>query len=98
MASGVKNKLKIAHGQKLEIIRPMTLNEAVFQLYHWQYHYEANRFYCMLFDLIQKADPVNFEKLKKGFPEFILAYDMWNMAGNCGDDLFKQFNIPHKEK
>jgi hypothetical protein len=73
------------------------LNNAVRELYYWQYDYDPSRFSCKLFDLIAKADPMNRERIRRGFPAHVLAYDLWNESGNYGDGLFKSFGIPSKE-
>jgi len=57
-------------------------NEAVKQLYYWQFSAAAgeyaDNFSAILFCMFQKADMNNLRKLTRGFPEYRAAWDEWN--------------------
>lgn len=55
------------------------LQDAIRQLYYRQSSY-SDCFSNMLYDLIAKADPANRARLSKGFPEYVLAFQMWAEA------------------
>jgi hypothetical protein len=69
--------------------------ETILQLWAWQYS-RTGCFSNQLFDLIQKADPSNKERLRRGFPEHVQAFDEWCAAGNYGDDLFDRYGIDRR--
>lgn len=64
--------------------------EAIKELCIWQYDYTAS-FYNMLFYMFQKADNDNRYKLGKAFPEHYRAWQLWNLSGNAGIDLFEKY-------
>ncbi len=68
------------------------LRPCVEKLYYWQYS-RTNCFSDLLFDLFQKADPGNYQRLAKGFPEHAMALNMWNTSGDSGKDLFRAFDL-----
>ena len=45
----------------------------------------GDSFACQLYNLIGKADKFNKEKLRKGFPEYLAAWEEW-------------FNSPNEEE
>ena len=55
----------------------MDLEQAIFDLYLWQTNPSADHFTVMLYRLLNKADPVNKERIGVGFPTELLAYELW---------------------
>jgi hypothetical protein len=41
----------------------------------------ATNFHFLLFNLIRKADPINKEKLRKGFPAEVAFHEYWMATG-----------------
>lgn len=73
------------------------LQNCIFKLWTWQ-HSNLNSFSDMLYDLIAKADPVNRQKLALSFPYHVLAFQLWQVAGNAGEDLFDAFkDVPQNQ-
>jgi len=70
----------------------MTLNEAIRELYFWQ-HGNGDNFHSLLYTLIGKADPHNQRQLEMGFPNEVLAWQMWQNAKNP-EAFFKYHGIP----
>lgn len=70
----------------------MTFEDAVKEVYYWQYD-NPNSFYSGILTLYQKADSGNRRKLKSVYPELIQAYEAWCLAGECGDELFKEHGL-----
>lgn len=70
----------------------MTYNDAVRELYFWQYS-NTRCFHNMLFDLMQKADHINIERIAVGFPEEVEAFRDWCKASDCGNELFRQHGL-----
>lgn len=70
----------------------MTLKEAVTELYFWQYS-RTGSFHNYLYDLLQKADESNKQKLAEGFPTEREALQMWEEAGDYGNDLFRVYGL-----
>lgn len=68
------------------------LRKAIRELYFYR-NGTASGFNEQLFDLIKKADLNNKEKIRKGFPSEVAAIDLWNISGNYGDDLFKEYGL-----
>lgn len=58
------------------------------ELFYWQYAPGTN-FSSLLYSLFQKADPINREKLLRGFPEYSLAHSLWKACENT--DQFCKF-------
>lgn len=58
-----------------------SLRRAVREMYFWR-HTDATNFTARLFDLFLKADPVNLERLKLGFPAEALAVELWRMSAS----------------
>lgn len=56
-----------------ELKQGAELDQGEIDLYFWQYK-KLGRFKEHLFKTISKADTVNLNKLKKGFPEQVDAY------------------------
>ena len=70
--------------------------KAVVDLYHWQYDDRlpgGEPFSSMLFCLLRKADPDNYDRLKLAFPEETQAIEDWTEAGDYGRDLFREHNL-----
>ena len=75
------------------------LEYAIRELYYWQKGKgEGSNFHSQLYNLFQKADPQNRMRLQAGFPEENTALSLWYMAGNYGDDLFKEYSYLFKEE
>jgi len=70
----------------------MSIDEAVEQVYYWQYS-NTGSFFNQLITLFQKADGNNIKKLNSAYPEIFLAIEMWKVAGDNGDDLFRDFGL-----
>lgn len=62
------------------------------QLYYWQYGSGRTNFHSILYLLFQKADPTNYNKLKRGFPEEASAYEEWIDAPSQ-DKLFRDWGF-----
>jgi hypothetical protein len=43
--------------------------------------------------LFKKADPTNKRKLATAYPEMAKALQMWEEAGDYGNDLFRRYNL-----
>jgi len=60
------------------------LPKAIEQLYWWQYGSEGDgpptNFHSGLFSLIHKADPENKARLAVGFPNEVMAWQLWCAA------------------
>lgn len=69
------------------------LVNAIRELYFYEVTRTAGGFKTQLFDLIKKADNENKEKIRLGFPNEVEALELWNKAGNMGNDLFKKYGI-----
>lgn len=69
------------------------LKIAIERLYHWQNQAHSNNFTSRLYELFEKADRVNRNKLHLVFPDEGYALDKWKSAGNNGDDLFREFGL-----
>ena len=70
------------------------LKRAVKELYFWQMNRErATNFHAQLYDLFGKADVNNKHRLSMGFPHEFTAIQMWNEAGDYGNDLFREFGL-----
>lgn len=67
------------------------LKEQVIQLYDWQHG--GTSFYCALYSLFQKADSQNQQNLRMGFPLHYMTLQKWNNAGDCGNDLFREYGL-----
>lgn len=72
----------------------MTYETAVRKLYNWQ-HNRTECFHDHLFDLFQKADTRNRCLLTAVFPTESLVLRDWEMAGDGGEDLFKEHGLAH---
>lgn len=70
-----------------------SLYEPIAQLYQWKYQYDPSNFVCQLYDLFKKADRQNFARLANGFPLHARALQLWEQAGNFGNDLFELYEI-----
>lgn len=70
----------------------MTYEEAVKEVYYWQYENNGS-FYNMLLFLFQKADGYNQHKLGVAYPSLYLAYLDWCVAGEYGNELFKKHGL-----
>jgi len=66
---------------------------AIHQLYYWSRNPGGTNFSAALFNLFQKADPCNKEKLAMAYPEYANALERWMLAGNAGEDLFAQYGL-----
>lgn len=69
------------------------LKFAIKELYFWQYNNGGTNFHAMLYTLIQKADLENKRRLALGFPEEVEALEMWEQAGDYGNDLFREYGL-----
>jgi hypothetical protein len=49
-------------------------------LEQWQEHPEGTDFSTKLYNLIAKADAINFRKLFNGFPVRVTAYILWQWS------------------
>lgn len=72
-----------------------TLEDAVKEIWVWQYD-DTNSYYTNLIRLYRRADKDNKRKLDLAYPQLGLAIQMWEMAGDNGNDLFRSFglNVP----
>lgn len=70
----------------------LSLKEVIQKLYYWQYN-NTGCFSDKLFDLFQKADPGNKKRLFAAFPEYAAALELWDQAGDNGDDLFREHGL-----
>lgn len=70
----------------------MTLEEAIKELYFWQYSSDPSWFTAKLFDLIAKADPLNRFKLAEVFPAEVKAWMMWQESPN-EEEFFRSHGI-----
>ena len=68
------------------------LETAVKELYFWQHDRYATNFHAKLYELFQKADVNNKAKLAGAYPNEAKALELWNEAGNYGNDLFEQYS------
>jgi hypothetical protein len=70
------------------------MEEAIKELFYWQYNYTGS-FTQRLFDLFQKADPVNVGRLSMGFPHDYEAWRAWSRAEDT-EQFFRDrgFEIP----
>ncbi len=59
----------------------ITRRDALFELWCWK-RSNTGSFTCMLFDLICKADHFNVERIRRGFPEYIAAWEEWKFSAN----------------
>jgi len=55
----------------------MTYEQAVKELFYWQYGREGSWFTARLFELASKADSTNLQRLMRGFPNEIAALEAW---------------------
>lgn len=65
------------------------LLEACQKLYWWQFS-NSECFSDLLFLMFQKADPSNYEKLIRGFPDHHYAYQLWYHAPSQ-EEFFNRF-------
>lgn len=70
-----------------------SFERAVQELYFYEITGTAGGFQTALFDLMQRADPRNFDKLAKAFPHQAAALQSWQVAGDGGNDLFRKFGL-----
>jgi len=64
---------------------------AIKQLFFWQYNQcKSDNFSSLLYNLFQKADLGNLQKLTRGFPHEAQALKMWKAAPN-DIEFFKSF-------
>lgn len=70
----------------------MSYEEAVRELYFWQYS-NTGCFHNMLFDLMQKADIKNYVKLCTAFPHECHAFTEWMASSDNGNDLFREHGL-----
>lgn len=75
----------------------MTYEEAVLEIYRWQYD-NTDSFYNGLITLFQKADTTNREKLFSAFPNLGSAYLDWCLAPFNGKALFIKHGLLDGEK
>lgn len=68
------------------------LEKAVRELYHWQYG-DSDNFHSILYTLFKKADSSNKIKLRRGFPDEAMALELWEIAGDGGNDLFRMYGL-----
>lgn len=66
---------------------------AIVDLYLWQIRKDSMySFTDMLFILFQKSDHVKKARLRLGFPDHYVAYEMWYHHQNQ-DDFFKKYIV-----
>jgi hypothetical protein len=65
------------------------LKEEVQELFHWQRNSSATNFTALLYDLFQKADAENTNKLAKAYPKHQAALTLWKLSEGEGDELFE---------
>lgn len=56
------------------------LKNAIYHLREWDYR-QGDHFGVKLYDLICKADGSNRERLRKGFPEYVEAFELRDKEG-----------------
>ena len=66
---------------------------ALERLYEWQYHAHSSSFTSLLFTLFQKSDQSNRAKLNIAFPDEAHVLELWNSAGDYGNDLFREYGL-----
>jgi hypothetical protein len=64
--------------------------DAVHDLFYWQ-HQDGTSFNCRLFELMQKADWDNLQRLHRGWPWLFHAWQDWNNAPGQGRQWFTRF-------
>lgn len=69
-----------------------TLEDAVKEIWVWQYD-DTNSYYTNLIRLYRRADKDNKRRLDLAYPQLGLAIQMWEMAGDRGNDLFRSFGL-----
>lgn len=69
-----------------------SLEEAVIELYYWQYATNPTNFTSKLFELMQKADGENFKRLCAAFPEESNALILW-MEAPDQNEFFKEWGL-----
>jgi len=67
---------------------PTTIEDAIKELYYWQHSY-THCFSNLVFDLIQKADGENQQRLMKAFPTEVMVWGLWHNA-NDPDKFFEE--------
>lgn len=75
-------------------MKDLDLTEAVTQLFYWQHSLNVpTNFHSRLYELFQKADSKNKMRLSVGFPCEAMALHAWDNAGDCGNDLFREYGL-----
>ena len=69
------------------------LKIAIERLYNWQYQAHSTSFTSLLYTMFQKADKDNRARLTIAFPDEAHALNLWNSAGDYGNDLFREFGL-----
>ncbi len=72
----------------------MSITDWLKQLYLWQYHkQEMEAFYFYVVHAYRHADGCNKRNIGKGFPELLLAMELWDKHGN---EVFEMFEVSEK--
>lgn len=75
-------------------MKDLDLTEAVTQLFYWQCSpLKSTNFHASLYRLFFKADSKNKMRLSVGFPCEAMALHAWDNAGDCGNDLFREYGL-----
>lgn len=69
-----------------------TKEDAIKELFYWQSR-RAGSFATSLFETIGRADPINLERFRKGFPEVMEAYDEWFFYPEGSTEFFKKYGF-----
>lgn len=67
----------------------------VILLHQWA-RFKTDCFASKFFDLLDKADKKNVEKLQKVFPELVNVWIIWKESPDNGQSLFKLYGISNE--
>lgn len=73
------------------------LSDAEWKLYYWR-HGTAGSFTTQLFELGCIADSMNFERLRKGFPNEMAVLHRYKNEDGYWEDLCNRVDNPTKEE